>query len=149
MTPLEKKIEEISSNPLIDVTIGQRLKEERERLGYSQTAFAAIGNASKGAQISWEKGTAFPNADFLARIAIGVGADIEYIVTGQHRVRKIEPISDVLRAAIEEVQSWQIREERFLPSGKFVETVLTLCELASRKAELVPTAASLALKLMK
>ena len=149
MTPLEKKINELATKPCIDVTIGQRLKEERERLGYSQTAFAAIGEASKGAQISWEKGTAFPNADFLAKIAIGVGADIEYIVTGQRKARAIEPIADVLRAAIEEVQGWQVREERFLPPGKFVETVLTLCELANRKAELVPTAASLALKLMK
>lgn len=62
--------------------IGARLKEERERLGYSQLEFAAIGGASKRSQIDWEKGKLVPNAEFLATIA-AAGVDVLYILTGE------------------------------------------------------------------
>lgn len=61
--------------------IGVRLREERERLGFSQQAFAEIGGASKRSQVEWEKGAQVPNAEFLAHIATR-GADVTYIVTG-------------------------------------------------------------------
>ncbi len=59
----------------------ERLKSERERLGYSQTAFAALAKASKHAQINWEKGIASPNAAALAAWS-AVGLDVLYVVTG-------------------------------------------------------------------
>lgn len=64
------------------MTIGKRLKEERERLGLSQTALGELGGFGKTTVIAWERGTAFPNALFLADIA-GIGADVGYIVTGE------------------------------------------------------------------
>jgi len=63
------------------MSIGTRLKEERERLGLSQAALGAIGDFGKTTVIAWERGTAFPNALFLSDIA-EIGADIQYIVTG-------------------------------------------------------------------
>jgi len=63
--------------------IFDRLKEERERLKYNQTAFAALVDASKQAQINWEKGVATPNAAALATWA-EVGMDVLYVVTGAH-----------------------------------------------------------------
>lgn len=59
----------------------ERLREERERLGFSQTAFAAMADASKHAQINWEKGIASPNAVALAAWA-SEGLDVLYVVTG-------------------------------------------------------------------
>lgn len=38
------------------VGIGERLKEERERLGMNQTDFAAQLNVSKNSQYNYEKG---------------------------------------------------------------------------------------------
>ena len=64
------------------MNLHERLKEERERLGHSQTAFAALAGASKHAQINWEKGAASPNAAALAAWA-EVGLDVLYVVTGQ------------------------------------------------------------------
>lgn len=64
-----------------------RLKEERERLGHSQTAFAALAGASKHSQINWEKGVASPNAAALAAWA-EAGLDVLYVVTG-HRAQPI------------------------------------------------------------
>ena len=64
------------------MTTGDRLKEERERLGFSQTAFAAIGDTTKKSQIDYEKNTTQPKAAYLAAIA-AIGADVLYILTGQ------------------------------------------------------------------
>lgn len=63
------------------MNLGERLKAERDRLGYSQTDFAALAGASKHSQINWEKGTAAPNATVLAAWAEH-GLDVLYVVTG-------------------------------------------------------------------
>jgi len=62
--------------------IGQRLREERERLGLSQTALGAIGGVQQNAQFLYEKDQRSPNADYLHALA-NIGADTHYIVTGQ------------------------------------------------------------------
>lgn len=61
--------------------IGARLREERERLGLSQSAFGEIGGVQKRAQINYEAGDRAPDANYLAEIA-KVGGDVQYIVTG-------------------------------------------------------------------
>ncbi len=61
--------------------IGERLKEERERLGFNQTAFGAVGGVQKQAQLKYEKGERSPDADYLEALS-KVGADVQYIVTG-------------------------------------------------------------------
>jgi len=63
------------------MTIGVRLKGERERLKMSQTAFGDIGGVGKTTVIAWERGTAFPNAAFLEAAAT-FGVDVAYVVTG-------------------------------------------------------------------
>ncbi|AOJ05113.1 transcriptional regulator [Burkholderia mayonis] len=60
-------------------SIGERLREERERLGYSQTAFGALAEVTKQSQIKYEKGERSPDASYLAAI-MRVGADVQYIV---------------------------------------------------------------------
>jgi len=111
------------------MSIAERLKSERKRLGYSQTDFAAIGGASKGSQISWEKGAATPNAAFLAAVA-EKGADILYIVTGRREgeVQNIELSWDIVRRAIFELQTWQVRNQRFIDPHKFVESVAAISD---------------------
>ena len=64
------------------MNLGDRLREERERLGYTQPAFADVVGAKKHAQINWEKGAAFPNAAALEAWS-KVGLDVLYVVTGQ------------------------------------------------------------------
>lgn len=62
-------------------SIGERLREERTRLGFNQVAFGAIGGVQKLAQLKYEKGDRIPDAAYLEAIA-KVNADIQYIVTG-------------------------------------------------------------------
>ena len=61
--------------------IGERLKEERERLGLNQTEFAALAGASKNSQYNYEKGERSPDANYLAAAA-KQGVDVLYVVTG-------------------------------------------------------------------
>ena len=64
------------------MSIFLRLREERERLGFNQEAFGALGGVQKRAQINYEKGERHPDSAYLAAIA-GAGADVLYILTGQ------------------------------------------------------------------
>lgn len=63
------------------MTIGERLRRERERLGFTQPVFAAIALTTKKSQIDYEKDLTQPKAGYLEAIA-KVGADVQYIVTG-------------------------------------------------------------------
>ncbi|MCW5657417.1 MAG: helix-turn-helix transcriptional regulator [Burkholderiaceae bacterium] len=70
-----------------------RLREERERLGKSQSDFAALAvqlgvrGATRQSLSMYEKGERPPDAGYLAAIA-QAGADVRYIVTG---ARDYEP----------------------------------------------------------
>ena len=61
--------------------IGNRLKEERERIGLSQEAFGELGGVKKLAQLKYEKGERAPDTIYLTSLA-GVGVDIVYVLTG-------------------------------------------------------------------
>lgn len=63
------------------MVIGERLKEERNRMGHSQEVFGEMAGVSKMAQIRYEKGERSPDAAYLAAIA-AAGADVLYILTG-------------------------------------------------------------------
>ena len=64
------------------MVIGGRLKEERERIGLSQTALAQIGGVGKTTQIKYEKGTSSPDSSYLSAVA-DEGIDIFYVLKGQ------------------------------------------------------------------
>lgn len=74
--------------------IGTRLKEERKRLGLSQTELGAIGGIEPNSQGLYERGQRFPNATYLSLIADS-GADILYVVTGVKKVQASDGISDI------------------------------------------------------
>lgn len=69
------------------IYIGERLREERERLGLSQSDFAEIAQkmgvsgATRQSQSNYEKGKQTPAVTYLAAIASS-GADVQYILTG-------------------------------------------------------------------
>lgn len=64
------------------MTIGKRLKEERERLGFNQTDFAAVGGVGRKSQFNYEDDERKADSAYLAAIA-AVGADVRYIITGE------------------------------------------------------------------
>ncbi|EAT5343357.1 MULTISPECIES: helix-turn-helix domain-containing protein [Citrobacter] len=69
---------------------GERLKEERLRLGLSQAALGEIGGVRKQAQLNYEKGERNPDSAYLSAIA-KFGADIQFIVTGIRSAESLSP----------------------------------------------------------
>ncbi|EIW3593161.1 TPA: helix-turn-helix domain-containing protein [Salmonella enterica] len=72
------------------ISIGVRLKEERERLGLSQAAMGDIGGVKKWTQIKYEKGDSSPDSVYLALLS-KFGLDIQYVVVGE---RSMSALSD-------------------------------------------------------
>lgn len=68
-----------------------RLREERERLGLSQTELGEVGGVRKQAQHLYETGVRQPDMAYLSAIATA-GADVLYILTGQ-RSQSVAPQS--------------------------------------------------------
>jgi len=64
------------------MSIGERIRSERERLGMSQPQFASVAGTTKQTLFSWEAGKTFPNANQMAALA-EIGVDVMYVLTGQ------------------------------------------------------------------
>jgi len=71
-------------NEEIRKVIGSRLKDERERLGWSQPKLADVSFVSKRSVASWESGESAPGADALAVMSIS-NVDVLYVLTGVRR----------------------------------------------------------------
>lgn len=63
-------------------TIGDRLKQERSRLGLNQTEFAALGFVTKDSQLNYEVGRRSPDSAYLSALA-DHGVDVLYVLTGR------------------------------------------------------------------
>ncbi|PKL95372.1 MAG: transcriptional regulator [Gammaproteobacteria bacterium HGW-Gammaproteobacteria-8] len=63
-------------------SMGDRLREERERLKYGQEEFAALAGLHRTAQSRYERDVREPDAGYLAALA-PYGLDVLYVLTGQ------------------------------------------------------------------
>lgn len=94
------------------MSIGQRLKEERERIGLNQTVLGAIGGVRKQAQLKYENDASSPNANYLFEIS-KIGMDIQYIVLGIRTQQAINEEETALlaayRAATPEVRQFMLQ----------------------------------------
>lgn len=60
---------------------GQRLREERQRLGFTQADFAEAGGVKRAAQFLYEKGDRAPNVDYISRL-LEKGVNLRYLFLG-------------------------------------------------------------------
>lgn len=100
------------------MSIGERLREERDRLKLSQPAVAEAVGVSKKTQIDYEKDRTPPDANYLSIVA-GLGFDISYVITGMRienaartpqelaflRNSRAMPTAEARQAALESVVS--------------------------------------------
>ncbi len=61
---------------------GDRIKQERIRLGLNQTEFAAITGSGKTTVINWEKGETSPSLVQLYELSV-VGLDVDFVLFGK------------------------------------------------------------------
>lgn len=69
------------------MSFGERLSEERKRIGLNQKDFSSIAGVTKTSQVNYESGERSPNVNYLQAIE-STGVDINYILTG-NRANKI------------------------------------------------------------
>ena len=81
----------MSTNP------GDRLKEERLRLGMTQEQFGALGGVRKQAQLKYEKGERKPDAAYFERIA-AAGVNVSYVLTGKTENERQAALEDRMEA---------------------------------------------------
>lgn len=63
-------------------SFGERLKEERIRLGLNQEDFGAIGGVQKLAQRNYEKNNREPGSSYMTALA-SAGVNVMYLLTGE------------------------------------------------------------------
>ncbi|ARL36027.1 helix-turn-helix domain-containing protein [Burkholderia pseudomallei] len=80
-------------------SVGARLREERTRLGLSQTAFADVAGITKTTQGNYETNKRSPDATYLSTVSRH-GVDIQYVVTGQ-RAADSGVAVDTVKSAVE------------------------------------------------
>lgn len=70
----------------VPISFGQRLRSERERLGFNQLEFSDLGGIKRSSQILYESGRRVPDVRYLEKIKVA-GVDLIYLVTGEYRVQ--------------------------------------------------------------
>ncbi|WP_374063384.1 helix-turn-helix domain-containing protein [Pseudomonas cichorii] len=93
-----ESLKSCASNLMDERIPGERLREERERLGLSQEDLAQAGSVNRNTQGSYERGVRNPDTSYLAAVA-SLGIDAGYVVTG---VRQISDISSEEATIIEQ-----------------------------------------------
>jgi transcriptional regulator with XRE-family HTH domain len=74
---------------------GERLKEERKRLGLNQGQLADRAGTTNVAQSRYESGDRSPDWGYLSAVA-QVGVDVLYVLTGQRSSALLSPDEDLL-----------------------------------------------------
>lgn len=130
-------------------TFAERLRSERDRLGLSRAALADAAGVTAMSQSNYEAGKRVPDAAYLAAVA-GLGVDITYVVTGQHRADHpdIQHRLDLLSAAWEALETHLQAAGRTLPPAKKRAAAEALYKLSLERgalqAELVAMLADVA-----
>lgn len=103
--------------------IGERLKEERERLKLSVAEFSASAGVSDRTQRNYEAGQRLPDAKYLFH-AGNMGADVDYILTGQRTgwrtlAESVQKECEVLERIVFDVEEMmRARDLHFEPAQK-------------------------------
>ncbi|WP_311968570.1 helix-turn-helix transcriptional regulator [Pseudomonas baltica] len=69
----------------MEKTLGERLREERERLSLNQEQMADSGGVKRNSQGNYERGRQNPDTAYLLAIA-AIGADIHYVLFGERNL---------------------------------------------------------------
>lgn len=103
--------------------IAKRLKEERERLGFTQAVLGQYGSVSHRAQQRYESGERVPDATYLANIA-NVGVDIQYVIIGVHSENfPVKTDKEKLLDAIMELSPEEERAQLEEDKRKLIEAI--------------------------
>ncbi len=102
--------------------IGQRLKQERVRLGLTQEELANIGSVHRNVQGRYERSESIPDARYLNAFSVA-GGDASFVVTG--RTSRSTPLNeDLLRDLLGQLVVE--RDESVFPVSSVPDLVIAL-----------------------
>lgn len=84
--------------------LGDRLREERDRLGLNQTDFGLQVGVSRGTQKAYELGTGAPDVRYLAALE-AIGVDVSYVLIGRRFTHETADVDEVEQTLIERYRS--------------------------------------------
>ncbi len=61
--------------------VGDRIKEERERIGLNQSVFSDLAGVHRKSQANYENNDRSPDAEYLIKLT-SMGIDVLYVLTG-------------------------------------------------------------------
>lgn len=94
-------------------SIAERLRAERNKLGLSQTEFAAIAGVKRNAQMNYENGTRVPDVAYMAALANN-GVDVTFVITGRVTASSL----DIERELMCLSDAWQAIDEALANAKK-------------------------------
>ncbi|SEH04323.1 helix-turn-helix domain-containing protein [Candidatus Venteria ishoeyi] len=89
------------------VSAGERLRQEREKLGINQEDMGKIGGVNRLTQGKYERDQREPTRGYLAKIA-EAGVDIQYLITGKRS--QPDPETEKMTELFEGLNESQQRE---------------------------------------
>ncbi|WP_282338585.1 helix-turn-helix transcriptional regulator [Pseudomonas sp. PS02288] len=78
---------------LIAPGVGERIREEREKLGLSQTDFGVKAGVSRGTQKAYELESSTPDLRYVSALE-AIGSDAHYVLTGLRTPRDAQGLSE-------------------------------------------------------
>lgn len=96
----------VTKKMLIADRVGERLREERERLGLNQTEFGVLLGVSRGTQKNYELGASALDLRYVTALE-EKGVDAAFVLTG----RRATPLGQMFTDAEQEL----IRQYRSIP----------------------------------
>lgn len=97
----------------IQMSIGNRLREERKRIGLDQGPFGQIGGVQTVAQSNYENGKRMPDAAYLEKVA-AAGVDVLYVLTGTRSLSEADLFADLKRYG----DAWETLEMALEAAGR-------------------------------
>ncbi|MGS0740458.1 helix-turn-helix domain-containing protein [Glaciimonas sp. GG7] len=73
-----------------NTSCGERLREERDRLGFTQQEMADQMGVRREMSSKYERGQAAPGGDALEAFSVA-GGDVQYVLTGQRSATALTP----------------------------------------------------------
>jgi len=110
--------------------IGARLKEERDRLGYTQPVLAEYAGVSKRTVVDWEKGVSSPTAVQLAKLS-EAGVDVLYVLTGLRTVFAQEALNSQERVLLDNYRHMHPTQKKFIEDAAFMASESSLNKAAA------------------
>lgn len=84
--------------------VGERLREERDRLGLNQTDFGISAGVSRGTQKAYELESSWPDVRYLVALQ-GMGVDVHYVLTGSRHTIDAASLSEEEASVLEKFRS--------------------------------------------